>query len=324
MFHCSCQINFLNSTAYVGRFAPSPTGPLHLGSLIAAAASYLDARAHGGQWLIRIEDIDPPREVKGATQEILRALQQLHMQPDEPAIFQSQRVNAYEQALHRLQDQGDAYPCQCSRSDIAREIAKQRNIETIARHEMGNMIYPGTCRPDGASKEKISSEGPVAWRLIVGDAQIKWQDRPAGLNNGREQTEVLAQSVGDFTLARRDGLWSYQLAVVIDDAHSGVTDIVRGVDLADSSARQIFLRSRLGLPAIRSLHFPVLEDADGKKLSKQTGAPAIDTNISEANRVSLLNQAMTFLSIPEVQAKSLDTFWEIATSRWRESAWLKV
>jgi glutamyl-Q tRNA(Asp) synthetase len=312
----------LNRTSYIGRFAPSPTGPLHQGSLIAAAASYLDARAHNGQWLIRIEDIDPPREVDGATQEILETLQRLHMHSDQPVMLQSDRVAAYERALDTLQSQGDAYPCQCSRSDIAREISRQKKSRPIARHEMGGMIYPGTCRPGNQNGEPVELNGPIAWRLIVGDARIHWHDRPAGFEQGKTQIEALAQSVGDFALRRRDKLWSYQLAVVVDDADSGITDIVRGVDLADSNARQVYLRERLGLPSIRSLHFPVLEDADGKKVSKQAGAPAIDTRVSESDRISLLNTAIRFLSIPEVKAQTLDEFWVVATQRWRESHWL--
>jgi len=237
-------------------------------------------------------------------------------------ILQSNRVAAYEQALQQLRRQGDAYPCRCSRSDIAREIARQQGGTPLARHEMGGMIYPGTCRPVNHGQELTESDGPIAWRLLVGDASIRWRDRSAGFDQGKEQTESLAPTVGDFALRRRDALWSYQLAVVVDDAHSGITDIVRGVDLADSNARQIYLRERLGLPNIRSLHFPVLEDAEGKKVSKQAGAPAIDTSGSEADRIRLLNKAVKFLSIDEIHAETIDAFWETATQRWRQSAWL--
>jgi glutamyl-Q tRNA(Asp) synthetase len=295
---------------------------LHKGSLIAAAASYLDARAHGGQWLIRIEDIDPPRQVQGSTHEILTALHQLGMRADEPVVFQSERAAAYEQALTQLQTNSDAYPCQCSRSDIAREIARQTNSEPIARHDMGGLIYPGTCRPDDHKKPPIPVDGPIAWRLKVGDARVTWRDRRAGFDQGREQTENLAMSVGDFVLRRRDALWSYQLAVVVDDANSQITDIVRGVDLADSTARQIYLRERLGMRAIRTLHFPVLKDADGIKVSKQAGAPAIDTSGSQASRIELLNEAIAFLSVRAIRTDSIDAFWEAAITQWRESAWL--
>jgi len=248
--------------AYRGRFAPSPTGPLHAGSLVAAMASWLDARAHHGQWLVRIEDVDTPRCVPGADRIILEQLAQCGLVPDEPPIYQSQRSALYQQALDSLVARGLAYPCACTRQDIARALAASGQ----PRERHGELVYPGTCR--GGLHGRLAR----AWRLNTrADHHVAWNDRLLG-----PQVQDVAQEVGDFVLKRADGLWAYQLAVVIDDAAQGVTDIVRGEDLADNTARQILLQRALGLPQPRYLHTPLVLGANGEKLSKQNGAQALD------------------------------------------------
>jgi glutamyl-Q tRNA(Asp) synthetase len=218
--------------AYIGRFAPSPTGPLHAGSLVAALASWLDARAHSGQWLVRIEDVDTPRCVPGADQLILRQLAACGLLPDALPVYQSQRGARYQAALDQLIASRHAYPCGCTRSDIAQANAALGLIKP--RH--GDLVYPGTCRP---SQGGLRGKHARAWRLQVPDAPhelITWQDRRLG-----RQTQHLASAVGDFVIKRADGLWAYQLAVVVDDAAQGITHIVRGEDLADNTPRQILL-----------------------------------------------------------------------------------
>lgn len=254
---------------YVGRFAPSPTGPLHAGSLVAALASWLDARAHGGRWLVRIEDVDRPRCVPGADTEILRQLAALGLVPDAPPQWQSRRGALYQAALERLRTAGLAYPCSCSRQDIARTNA------TLGRgaQRHGELVYPGTCRPEHG--------GPVpgralAWRLRLpagAAACVAWDDRALG-----RQLQAVDTAVGDFVLQRADGLWAYQLAVVVDDADQGITDVVRGQDLADNTPRQLLLQHALGLPPPRYLHVPLVLAADGEKLSKQKGAAPLSTD----------------------------------------------
>jgi glutamyl-Q tRNA(Asp) synthetase len=254
---------------YVGRFAPSPTGPLHAGSMAAALASWLDARVHGGRWLVRIEDVDTPRCVPGAEAEILRQLTACGLVPDEAPVWQSRRGALYAVALERLHAAGLAYGCRCTRREIA--LAQTALGHDRTRH--GELVYPGTCRPGGAQ--------PVAWaearavRLLTvapdgGDVVIDWTDARLG-----PQRQNVTREVGDFVLRRADGLWAYQLAVVVDDALQGVTHAVRGEDLADNTPRQIWLQRCLGLPALRYRHTPLVRDAQGEKLSKQTGAPAV-------------------------------------------------
>ena len=251
--------------AYVGRFAPSPTGPLHAGSLVAALASWLDARAHGGRWLVRIEDLDGPRCVPGADAEILRQLTALGLVPDEPPQWQSRRSALYEAALARLVADGHAYGCACTRHDVEAHWLTQG----IARERHAELIYPGTCRPERGG---LAGRTPRAWRLRVPDAAvIDWHDRRLG----PQQQDVSAE-VGDFVLKRADGLWAYQLAVVVDDAAQGITHVVRGADLADNTARQIVLQRALGLTTPSYLHTPLVLAADGQKLSKQNGAQALD------------------------------------------------
>ncbi|HEY6133182.1 MAG TPA: tRNA glutamyl-Q(34) synthetase GluQRS [Rubrivivax sp.] len=253
---------------YTGRFAPSPTGPLHAGSLVAALASWLDARARGGRWLVRIEDVDRPRCVAGADATILLQLAQLGLVPDEAPVWQSSRGAAYQAALDSLLARGAAYACGCTRREIEDTLAA-----TGGAHERhAELVYPGTCRnglrgkPARAVRLRTLSPGG-------GDEVVDWVDRRLG-----EQSQNVTRSVGDFVLKRADGLWAYQLAVVVDDAWQGVTDIVRGEDLADNTARQVLLRRALRLPQPRHLHTPLVLAADGHKLSKQNGAVAADTS----------------------------------------------
>ena len=254
---------------YIGRFAPSPTGPLHAGSLVAALASWLDARAHNGQWLVRIEDIDTPRCVKGADQGILEQLSACGLVADSEPKWQSQRTHLYENALSHLINKGWVYPCGCSRKEIEDIYVSQG--QDIARHSAA--IYPGTCR-DG-----LNGKPARAWRLNVQAVMealhlpqtLQWHDR----RMGHEQQDV-AREVGDFVLKRADGLWAYQLAVVVDDADQGITHVVRGEDLHDNTARQILLQKALGLPTPIYMHTPLVMGENGEKLSKQNGAQALD------------------------------------------------
>jgi glutamyl-Q tRNA(Asp) synthetase len=240
---------------YVGRFAPSPTGPLHFGSLVAAVASWLDARAAGGEWHLRIEDVDAPRTVAGAEDAILRTLEALGLGWDGPVVRQRERTARYEEALAALRRGGLAYRCRCSRREIA----------DSGVHGIDGMVYPGTCR-QAALPEDI----PAATRFLVPAGEIAFDDRVQGRVSQRLDAEV-----GDFVVHRRDGLFAYQLAVVVDDADLGVTDVVRGADLLDSTPRQIALQRALGFATPRYLHVPVATRG-GEKLSKQTLAPAID------------------------------------------------
>jgi glutamyl-Q tRNA(Asp) synthetase len=251
------------SAPYVGRFAPSPTGLLHAGSLVAALASWLDARAHGGRWLVRIEDLDTPRNVAGAAEAILAQLEFLGLRADGAIVRQSQRTALYEKALQQLQAQGRAYPCACSRRDLALAVAAPAG----AGDTRGEAIYPGTCRAGLGGKAPRSVRLRVEGSDGSGEARIDWRDRRLGA-----QRQDVARAVGDFVLKRADGVFAYQLAVVVDDAEQGVTDIVRGEDLADSTARQILLQRLLGVATPRYLHTPLVRTGDGAKLSKQTGA----------------------------------------------------
>ncbi|HEY0847583.1 MAG TPA: tRNA glutamyl-Q(34) synthetase GluQRS [Noviherbaspirillum sp.] len=282
-------------TDYIGRFAPSPSGPLHKGSLVAALASYLDARAHGGQWLVRIEDVDEARTVPGAAEAILQCLLAFGMRWDGEVVWQSRRKHLYQAALDRLGTH--AYPCGCTR----REIADSR----IGIASDGAAVYPGTCR-NGLAPGKT----PRAYRLRVPDdasACITFEDRWMGT-----VTQDLATEVGDFVLKRADGFWAYQLAVVVDDADQGVTDVVRGADLLDSTPRQIYLQRLLDLPTPRYLHVPVVTNDIGEKLSKQTGAMALD----QGKPVEELVSAARFLQLPVDRATSVDDFWKRALAAW--------
>jgi glutamyl-Q tRNA(Asp) synthetase len=267
---------------YRGRFAPSPTGPLHAGSLVAALASWLDARAHGGQWLLRIEDLDPPREQPGAADAIERSLARLGMVSDAAVMRQSERHARYEAALAMLIASGQAYPCGCTR----REIADSQPVLSLQQPELA---YPGTCRsglPPGRTAR--------AWRLRVPPGVVQFRDRALG-----RQSQDVGHDVGDFVLRRADGLWAYQLAVVVDDAAQGVTDVVRGIDLLASTARQVVLQRALDLPTPRYLHVPVVLAADGQKLSKQTGAMGIDG----LDPIVALDAALAHLGIASASAR---------------------
>jgi glutamyl-Q tRNA(Asp) synthetase len=268
--------------SYIGRFAPSPTGPLHGGSLVAALASWLDARAQGGQWLVRIEDVDLPRCVPGAAERILQQLTDCGLLPDSEPLWQSQRSSLYQQALDQLVAQERAYPCACSRKNI--EQALQMLGREKPRH--GELVYPGTCRSG------LQGKVARAWRFCTQPGALThWVDRRLGA----EQQDV-SEEVGDFVLQRADGLFAYQLAVVVDDAAQGITHIVRGEDLADNTARQILLQRALGYSTPQYLHTPLVLAADGQKLSKQNGAQALDTGTPDV-ALTELNQAAQALGL---------------------------
>ncbi len=293
----------------VGRFAPSPTGPLHAGSLVAALASWLDARAQRGRWLVRIEDADTERCLSGMDTLILRQLADCALMPDEPPVWQTRRTALYERALEQLKVAQLGYPCGCSRKDI--DIALAQLGVPHVRH--AERVYPGTCRAG------LSGKAPRAWRFAtwkfeskrsatVPPAQaavnsttssvVQWTDRRLG-----SQQQDVAREVGDFVLQRADGPWAYQLAVVVDDADQQVTDIVRGEDLADNTARQILLQRALGLPRSSYLHTPLVRGSDGDKLSKQNGAIAIDSASPQA-ALAALDAAAGVLGLPPAAASA--------------------
>lgn len=272
---------------YRGRFAPSPTGPLHAGSLVAALASYLDAKAHGGQWLVRMEDVDIPRCIRGADRIILQQLADLGLAPDEPPVYQSQRSHLYQAALDKLTSNHQVFPCSCSRKDVAAVIAK---ANPLAKPRHGELVYPGTCRYGMA--QSLSPGIQPAWRFITSG-------------------EVKAH-IGDFVLKRADGCFSYQLAVVVDDALQGIAHVVRGTDLLDNTPRQIALQQALGYPTPEYLHTPLVMAMDGEKLSKQNGAAALDLT----NPLKTLNAAAKVLNLPE-QHGSIHAALSHWVERWR-------
>lgn len=281
---------------YVGRFAPSPTGPLHFGSLVAAVASYLEARRAEGRWLVRMEDLDKPREMPGAATDILQTLEAFGFEWDGPVVYQSQRLDHYEAAIERLRAEGLVYPCACSRKEIA----------DSAVSGIDGLIYPGTCS-QGLPPGKTAR----AWRLRVRDEEIEFRDRIQGL-----LSQNLARDIGDFVLKRADGIYAYQLAVVVDDALQGVTDIVRGADLLDSTPRQIYLQRVLQLPTTSYTHVPVAANQHGEKLSKQTLATALDVGQPQTQ----LWDALDFLRQnpwPELRQASVDTLWSWAQTHWQ-------
>lgn len=253
---------------YRGRFAPSPTGPLHFGSLVAAVGSWLCARHAGGQWLLRMEDIDPPREVPGAAAAIVGTLPAFGLIADEPVLFQSRRLAAYDAAFEQLRAADRLFACWCSRSELA---------------------AGGGVHRDGHCVAAADPDRPPAWRLRVPDVDVEFDDALHG-----PQRENLRESVGDFVIRRAEGFYSYQLACVVDDAHQGITDVVRGSDLLDSTARQIWLQRCLGLPTPTYRHLPLVLGADGRKLSKSEQARAVDP----ADPLPPLRQALAFLSAP--------------------------
>lgn len=299
------------SSRYRGRFAPSPTGLLHAGSLVAALASWLDARAHGGAWLVRIEDIDPPRCWAGADEGILAQLAALGLHADEPVVRQSQRGQHYAQCLEYLQNQQLSYPCICTRARIEAALVAANHGQPLPRH--APRPYPRICR---RQRLEVSAHSRAAWRLDMVEVlqnmqqnnglSPQWHIDPAGVLHWTDralgaQHQAPAAVAGDIVLRRADGLWAYPLAVVADDAASGITHIVRGADLADQTPAQIALQAALHLPTPRYLHVPLVRMPDGEKLSKQHGAAPIDTSSEAACRAALAGAAQ-FLQLPSASA----------------------
>lgn len=288
-----------NGVVYRGRFAPSPTGPLHFGSLIAAVGSYLSARSAGGEWLVRIEDLDPPREVPGSADRILRTLEAFGFEWTESVSRQSARVGAYEAAMGVLLASGRAFPCSCSRTELQ---AAQPRVRTPGDEP----YYPGWCRNGVRAPERAPSI-----RFRVPSGRIEFHDEIQGA-----QSVDLTTDIGDFVIRRRDGLFAYQLAVVIDDAAQKITHVVRGADLLNSSPRQIALQRALGLPTPMYAHLPVATDANGIKLSKSTGAAAINSNRPSPD----LWRALRFLrQAPptELASAPVGELWQWAILNWR-------
>ena len=282
--------------SYTGRFAPSPTGPLHFGSLVAAVASYCEAKANQGKWLVRMEDLDKPREVKGAAETILRSLDAFGFEWDGEILYQSQRAELYAEALTTLKNQDLIYPCTCTRKEIA---------DSSTKLGIDGVIYPKTClhRP-------VKPNLPYSQRIQTNASKITFNDAIQG-----EISQNLSKQVGDFVLIRADGLFAYQLAVVVDDAAQGVTHIVRGADLLDSTPRQIYLQQRLNLPTPHYAHVPVACNLADEKLSKQTLAEPIDMRLSG----QLICSALSFLGqLPPVEIKNADLndIWRWAFANW--------
>ncbi len=283
--------------SYVGRFAPSPSGPLHAGSAVAALASFVDARAHGGLWRVRVEDLDTPRNVLGADQVILRQLVALGMHWDGEVLYQSQRLTAYQDAFNRLLSLKLVYPCVCTRREIADSVLRMQG-----HFPEGERPYPGTCRTGlPAGRQALS------WRLRVPEGQVSFEDRWLG-----PMVQDVFGAVGDFVLKRTDGIWAYQLAVVVDDAAQGVTHVVRGEDLLSSTARQRVLGEALGLPRVNYLHVPLVVDASGQKLSKQNGAQALDL----ADPLGVVQRAWRALGFNPLPVTDLQSFWAAAIPVW--------
>jgi len=284
---------------YRGRFAPSPTGPLHLGSLIAAVASYLEAKANKGSWLVRMEDLDKAREMPDAANDILQTLEIFDFAWDEAVVYQSRRLGIYEDLLQQLRSKGLVYGCACSRKEIADSISHN------PQQGLDGLIYPGTCRA-GLPVDK----SPRAWRIRTDDAVISFVDTIQGAF-----THELNEVVGDFVLKRADGFFAYQLAVVTDDAEQGITHVVRGADLLDSTSRQIYLQQVLGFSTPGYTHVPAAANANGEKLSKQTLAPALDKN----NPGKDLWRALDFLGQRpprELQTSPIAEVWHWAKQHW--------
>lgn len=274
----------MTTRPYTGRFAPSPTGPLHFGSLITAVASFCDARSQGGRWLVRIEDTDIPRVQAGAEASIREALLAFGLIADAPIVRQQDRLEQYEAALQQLAERDLVYACACTRKQLE-----------------GFSAYPNLCR----DRQLVWAQHAI--RLKVPDRLIKFEDRVQG-----KQTENLLHSTGDIVLKRRDGIISYQLAVVVDDAAQGVTDVVRGADLLDNTARQIWLGQCLGVPALRYAHLPLAMNASGQKLSKQNLAAALDLD----DAPQLLRLALAALHQPDVGTGSIDVLLQRAVVNW--------
>jgi glutamyl-Q tRNA(Asp) synthetase len=278
--------------SYRGRFAPSPTGPLHFGSLIAAVASWLDARAAGGAWLVRMEDVDATRTVPGAGDAILKALETFELHWDEEVVWQSERTPLYRDALEILRGRHEIYRCRCSRKEIADSAV--RGIE--------GAVYPGNCRDLDVAAGEAGAD-----RFRVAAGRIDFEDRVQ-----RRIAQDVSRDIGDFIVLRRDGLFAYQLAVVVDDGEQRITDVVRGADLLASTPRQILLQRSLGLRTPRYLHFPVAVNARGEKLSKQTRATPVDAHDAGA----LLNAALEFLGQPRSSSLAPREILAEAVGRW--------
>lgn len=281
---------------YIGRYAPSPTGPLHFGSLVAAVGSWLDARAQGGRWLLRMENLDPPREMPGAADRILRTLEAFGLEWDGPVLYQSLRLDAYAAAEVQLTDMGAVFPCACTRSEIADSSV----------HGLEGPIYPGTCR-HGLTPGREAR----ALRLKAPDEAISFEDGFQGT-----VTQNLARDIGDFIIRRADGCHAYQLAVVVDDAHQGVTHVVRGADLLFSTPRQLLLQRLLGLPRPHHLHLPIALNQAGEKLSKQTQARPVEGT----DPVQTLWQTLAFLCQEPPEAlkdASIEELRAWALAHWR-------
>ncbi len=287
----------ISGSSYTGRFAPSPSGPLHFGSLVAALGSYLDAKAAGGRWLLRMEDLDTPRNQPGAAEDILATLERYGFQWDGEVEWQSRRRPLYREALERLKDIGLAFPCGCTRREIA---------DSSTGHPPGSESpYPGTCRnglPPGRQAR--------SWRFKVPAGEVVLADGVRG-----RISQNVADAIGDFVLLRADGVFAYQLAVVVDDADQGVSRVVRGADLLDSTPRQIMLQAALGLPFPSYAHLPVAANAAGEKLSKQTRARAL----AGLRPQEVLTTALAFLGQETpvgLEGASLDEFWRWAIGHW--------
>ena len=293
---CSTDFPPIDS-AYVGRFAPSPSGPLHAGSAVAALASYLDARAHGGTWLVRMEDLDLPRTAPGADLVILQQLLALGMRWDGEVLYQSRRLSIYQQAFDALLSLNLVYPCSCTRREIADSV-----LQREGHFPEGERPYLGTCRLGLAEGRQA-----LSWRMRVPEGQTSFQDRWLG-----PQTQNVSQVVGDFVLRRADGIWAYQLAVVVDDAEQAVTHVVRGEDLLNSTARQLVLSKVLGLPQSQYLHVPVITDEVGQKLSKQNGAAMLDL----ADPLGVLQRAWLALGFDPLPVLEVHQFWSAAIPVW--------
>lgn len=298
---------------YRGRFAPSPTGPLHAGSLVAALGSWLDARKNGGKWLLRIEDLDTPRCLPGAAQQIQSQLLACGLFWDEEVIHQSQRQEAYQAALGRLNELQWLYPCSCSRQTIANALANI-GIETPRNQEM---VYPGTCRPATLISNPAETLGDLqkAWRLALPHhCLIEFQDLALG-----SQSQNLSAEVGDFVLRRNDGLFTYQLAVVVDDAEQDITHIVRGKDLLSNTARQIYLQELLEYKRPEYLHLPLVLDEHGEKLSKQTLATQINTQDEKHALIELRKAAihLGLKNLPDSEHITITEWLLAATQAWK-------
>lgn len=297
---------------YRGRFAPSPTGPLHAGSLVAALGSWLDARKNGGQWMLRIEDLDTPRCITGADQQIQAQLLACGLTWDEQVIYQSHRQAAYQRALEGLNGLCCLYPCTCSRQTIANTL-ESLGITTPRNQEM---VYPGTCRPSSLKsypKDHLTDLGK-AWRIALPqNCQIHFEDLALGTQN-----QFLNTQVGDFVLRRSDGLFTYQLAVVVDDFEQGITRVVRGIDLLSNTARQIFLQDTLGYQRPEYLHLPLVLDEHGEKLSKQTLATQINTQDDKHALIELRKAALHLglQNLPDGQNVTIAEWLLAATHAW--------